>query len=190
METKLFIIGGPTGSGESTLTEALLKILPAKKLITATTREKRLNEKDGRDYFFFSKERFFKELRQGNILEHTYIKNRDTYYGTYRPELEKSLSAGDIVLANTDIVGAKFFKKHYKAITIFISPGSLEVLVNRLKKRDPSISDEELQHRLENARQEIENEQPFYDFVVENPDGKLEEAIQEVFRIIKSFSAQ
>jgi len=179
------VISGPSGSGESTVTKELVRRLRGKRLVTATTRKPRSGETEGVDYFFFTKKRFLEEVRNGNIPEHTHIPNRDTYYGTYRPELERDLSEGFLVIANTDIVGTRFFKENYRAITIFIVPDSLETLAGRLRGRNPEISEEELEKRLENARSEMETEGPFYEHTIENRDGELEEAVKKAEAVIR-----
>jgi guanylate kinase len=189
-KSNIFIISGPTGCGESTITNAIIKKLPKfTRLITATTRQPRLNEKNGVDYYFFSKQEFKNEIKKGNILEHTYIKNRDTYYGTYKPDLENNLNNGINVIVNPDIVGTIFFKKNYGATTIFIKPESIESLKKRLIGRDPNISQTELKKRLENAENEIKNEEKFYDVTVINEYGKLSKAVEEVTEIIKKHNA-
>jgi len=182
----IVVISGPSGSGESTITQALLDRLPAKRLVTATTRAPRVGEEDGKDYFFFSKERFLREIEDGNIVEYTHIKNRDTYYGGYRPEVEGRIAAGDIVIANTDIVGTRYYKNQYDAVTIFVAPESLDALAKRIRGRNPEIPEEELDNRIENARHEIEEEQPFYDYTIENLDGRLEDAVERAERIIRA----
>lgn len=184
---RVIVIGGPSGSGESTITQAILAHFPNfTRLVTATTRPIRDGEKDGVDYYFFSKERFQRELFAGNILEHTYIKNRDTYYGSYKPDLEKRLSKGKIVIVNPDLVGAKFYKENYGALTLFIVPDSIENLRKRVRNRSRDISEEELDRRMENAQHEIDYERPYYDYTVENTEGKLDEAIAQVKAIIES----
>lgn len=186
MKTNIFIISGPTGVGESSITNAIIERIPNfTRLVTATTRPPRLNEKNGIDYYFFSKDEFQNKINDGTILEHTYIANRDTYYGTYKPDLKDKLHKGLNIIVNPDIIGAKYFKNNYKAVTIFIKPESLEDLRKRLIARDPHISSEELQKRLFNARNEIEKEESFYDYSVINEDGKLDEAIDKVVKIIK-----
>jgi guanylate kinase len=187
-KSKIFIISGPTGTGESTITREIIKQFPNfTRLVTATSRAPRLNEKNGIDYYFFSKKAFEDEIRKGNILEHTYIANRDTYYGTYKVDLEEKLSRELNIIVNPDIVGAKFFKNNYDAVTIFIKPESLDDLKERLVKRDPNISEEELQKRLDNAENEIKNDESFYDYSIVNEEGKLNEAIAKTAEIIKKY---
>jgi guanylate kinase len=182
----VLIIAGPTGSGESTITKALLKKYPTmRRLVTATTRPPRLNEKHAVDYYFFSEDEFKREMTKGNILEHTFVPGRSVYYGTYKPDLEKQLRQGFIVVVNPDVVGARFYKEQHGAVTVFIKTVSLDVLEQRLKKRDPSIPQEELKSRLDAAQYELDNEEGFYDYVVINEDGKLEEAVHQVEEIMK-----
>lgn len=185
-EKRVLIIAGPTGSGESTITKKIIIRFPIfTRLVTATTRVPRLNEKHGVDYYFFSPEEFKKELTNGNILEHTFVPGRDVYYGTYKPDLEKKLSEGRNIIVNPDVVGAKFYKKQYNATTIFIKTKSLDILQSRLTLRDLNIKKEELDLRLKAAKYEVDNEEKFYDYVVVNKDNELEQAVSDVEDIIK-----
>lgn len=183
--SKIFIIAGPTGVGESAITRGIInKFHNFTRLVTATTRPPRLNEKNGIDYYFFTKQEFEDVIKKGEILEYTYVKNRDTYYGSYKKDLEEKLEKGLNVIVNPDVIGAKFYKEKYEAVTIFIKPASLEDLKKRLMRRDPSIHPEELEKRLINAENEIKNEESFYDYSVVNEEGKLDEAIQKTAEII------
>src|ERR1700742_4854258 len=99
-EKRVVVIAGPSGSGESTITNQLIGRFPAKlvRLVTATSRPPREGEKPGVDYHFFTKEEFQKHIASGDIIEYTYIENRDTYYGTYKPDLEEKLQSGHVVI--------------------------------------------------------------------------------------------
>ncbi|MFZ2189535.1 MAG: guanylate kinase [Candidatus Magasanikiibacteriota bacterium] len=186
MKKQVLIISGPTGSGESTITKAILeRFSNFKRLVTATTRKPRLEEKDRVDYYFFSKEKFLEAVDKGDIVEYTYIKNRDSYYGTYKPDLDEKIKAGNIVIVNVDGVGVDFYKRKYGVTAIFIKPGSIEELRERLRSRDPKIDSEELEHRIENAKAEIKNEEKFYDYIVFNENDKLKEAIDGVIDVLK-----
>lgn len=183
-ERKILLIGGPTGSGESTITKELVERHPVfQRLVTATSRPMRSGEIDAKNYYFFTKEEFEKKIKEGEIAEYTYVENRDVYYGTYKPDLLKKIQSGYLII-NVDQVGVKYYKENYGALAIFLLPESINSLAERLKKRNPEITKEELQLRLENAQAEIDNEQKFYDYSVVNKDGKLEEAICEIEDIL------
>ncbi len=183
---RVLVFGGPTGTGESTITNEIIKRYPNfTRLVTATSRAPRNKEKDKVDYYFFSKNEFEEKIKRGDILEYTYVKNRDVYYGAYKPDLEKRIAKGFNVIANVDIVGARYYKKNYNATTIFIKPNSLSELKNRLIKRDKNISPEELKNRMKNAKEEIRKEMSYYDYIVTNADGKLRQAVDEVIKILK-----
>lgn len=183
---RVLVFGGPTGAGETTITKMLIEKFPIfRKLVAATTRNMRTGEQDKVDYHFMSKKEFQDGIKNGDIIEHTYIENRDTYYGSYKPDLDKKINAGLNVIVNVDIVGAKYFKKNYNATTIFIKPSSLQELRGRFTRRDPNISPEEIEKRIQNAQEEMKNEMSFYDYVVVNADGKLETTIEEIIDILK-----
>jgi guanylate kinase len=152
--------------------------------VTATTRKPRGDERDTVDYYFFTNEQFLAEKEAGNILESTYIENRDTHYGTYAPDFLGKIDAGYIVIMNPDIIGARYYKEQYNATTIFILPGAMDELEGRLRRRNPEMSDNDIAIRLTNARHEVEHEQAFYDYVVTNENGKLTEAVDQVVDIM------
>ncbi len=183
---QVVVIAGPTGSGETTITNLIVsRFSNVRRLVTATTRQPRIGETHGADYYFFSKDAFLREREAGRIIESTYIENRDTYYGTYAPDLEEKVRAGHVVIVNPDIVGARFYKENYDATTIFIVPESIESLMRRIRERSPELSEVELAHRRENAEREMRDERSFYDHAVVNADGKLEEAVSEVVEILR-----
>ncbi len=183
---QIVVIAGPTASGESTFTHELIDGYDNfVKLVSATTREPRMNEKNEVDYYFLSKEDFFEKVHEGNIIEHTYVENRDAYYGTYKPDLDEKLLKGLNIVANTDPKGAKFYKENYGATTIFLKPKSMAVIEDRLRRRDPSITEEEVQSRLVSAEREIRDADHKFDHVVWNTDGGFVETLFEVIEILK-----
>ncbi len=183
---KVLVLGGPTGSGESTITKALIEKYPIfTRLVTATTRAIRGNEVNEEDYYYFTKEEFARQISEGNILEHTYIAPRDVYYGTYKLELIKKLALGKTIIVNPDVVGLRYYRTNYAALSIFIEAPSLLVVRERLVRRDPMISEEEILARLTQAELEIQNERDEYDYHVTNEEGKLEETIVKVEDILR-----
>ncbi len=181
----MVVIAGPTASGESTFTKEFVLAYPNfERSVSATTRRPRMNEEEGIDYYFMNKEQFFENVQNGNIPEHTYVKERDAHYGTYLPDLQKKLDSGKTVIVNTDLHGARFYKDEYGASTIFIKPKSMQTLYDRLIRRDPTITREEVITRLISASQEILEAEHKYDFTVFNDDGEFAETMMKINDIL------
>ena len=153
-------------------------------MVTAITRPSRPGEKDGVDYHFMSNERFLEELKNGNVLEYYHRAETNTYYGTYKPDIEARIKSGKVVLCQLQIVGATYFKEHYDATTIFIMPPSPEAFEHRIRARSP-MSDVEWQERAKITKEEVEKDAPWYDYRVTNEDGKIDEAVNEVIEILR-----
>ena len=98
--------------------------------------------------------------------------------------MKDKLARGYSVIVNTDIIGTRYYKEHYNAITIFLDPGDLSSIAGRLKNRNPEITEEEIQARLQNAEREIACEMPFYEHVVKNEDGQLEQAVRSAEALV------
>jgi guanylate kinase len=132
---RLFVISAPSGSGKTTLCERLVKRIPnIVRSISLTTRPPRIDEKDGRDYFFVTKEEFKRQIINKKFLE--WAINFGYYYGTPREGVLGFLTRGTDVILAIDIKGAMKIKKLYpKGVFIFILPPSMSELKNRLKKR-------------------------------------------------------
>lgn len=183
---QVVVIAGPSGSGKNTILQELIKRgKNYARLITATTRAKREGEREGADYIFLSEDAFKKGLADGTIPEHRFIPALCTYYGIYLPNLERQLSAGQVVFAQVDVVGARLLKEKYNATTIFIMPASLQEFENRVRARNPSMSPSELTERMRIAHIEMKEHAPEYDYQIQNADGKLGEAVDEVVSILK-----
>ena len=182
---QVVVIAGPTGSGKDALLKELLRRCPnTTRMVTAVTRAPRPGGEDGGDYHLLSNERFEEEIAAGNILEHYYRTETDTYYGTYKPDIESRIQSGKVVLCQVQIVGAKYFKEHYNATTFFIMPPSLDAFEKRIRVRAP-MSDVEWQERLKITQQEVAHDAPWYDYRISNEDGKLDEAVNEVMAILQ-----
>jgi guanylate kinase len=183
---QIAIIAGPSGSGETTFTEELMLAYPHfTRSVSATTRLPRAGEREGEDYYFMTKEKFFEAVQSGQIPEHTFVKNRDAHYGTYLPDLEKRIGSGKTVIVNTDLAGARFFKKQYDATTIFIKPKTMAVLYERLIRRDPNITKEEVISRLLSAAQETIEAENNYDYVVFNDDGEFADTMIKIVQQLR-----
>jgi len=185
-DKNVLIISGPTGVGENAIFEELKKRYPNfVRLVTATTRKPRLDEKDKVAYYFMNNDEFKKEIEKGNIPEYQNSRDKEVFYGTYLPELREKIAQGQIVVAMTDIAGSRYFKESHNATTIFILPDSMENLRKRHLNRDPDVKEEDLEKRLAYARREMDEEADFYDFKVVNKQDKLNEAVDEIIEILK-----
>lgn len=164
----LIVISGPSGVGKNTICDELLKRNHDLYLsISMTSRNKRPNETDGKDYYFVSTEEFENNIASGNFLE--YAKVHDEYYGTPKNEVINRLNNGiDIILA-IDVQGAINIKRMYpESVLIFLMPPDMTVLKDRLINRKTETK-EKIIKRLNTAYNEI-NEICKYDYVVVNDD--------------------
>ena len=184
MSKQVVVIAGPAGSGKDSIIREVMKRFPKTDyLVKATTRPMRPGEKDGETYHYMTNTQFLDEVGKGNIPEYYHREETDTYYGTYKPDLDAKIAAGKIVFAQIQIVGAKYLKEHYDATTIFIMPPSTDAFEQRVRARAP-MSDIEWQERLAHTKREIEEDAPWYDYRITNEDGKLEAAVEKVVEIL------
>jgi len=157
----LILISAPSGGGKTTLCERLLAACPAmSRAVTCTTRLPRRGEQDGVDYYFLNAESFLKRVQAGNFLEHATVYGNS--YGTLKSEVLGKMRQGQDVLLNVDVQGAATIRERAEAdaelggalVSIFLTPPSLTVLEQRLRKRGTD-SPTAIQKRLAVARQEI-----------------------------------
>lgn len=182
MQGKLFVVSGPSGVGKDTIIENVLK--EEKNLwlsISVTTREKRGNEVDGKDYYFVTEDEFKKRIKEDNLLEYVEV-YKGLYYGTPKDTvLEKLKSSFNVVLI-IDVKGAlKIKEKFPEATLIMIVPPTIEILEERLKKR-ATDSQEKQKERLERARLELSYQDKF-DYIVVNDE--VADATKRVLEIIR-----
>jgi guanylate kinase len=176
----LIVISGPSGAGKGTLCKVLLERNKDIKLsVSCTTRNPRVGEKHGVNYFFTSKDEFKEMIANDEFLEHAEV--YDNFYGTPRSCVEKLLDEGNDIILEIDIQGAlKVKEKFPEGVFIFIMPPSMEELKNRIKKRG-SETEESLVKRFSSAFQEI-NYVSKYNYVVIN--DVIEKAVEKLEGII------
>lgn len=185
---KLIILVAPSGSGKTTIAKRLLKEFKKVKFsISATTRDPREGEQNGKDYFFLSPEKFDKKINDDCFLEWEEFYN-GSRYGTLRSEVDKLIESGYFPLLDIEVKGALNVKKTYgsQSISIFIQPPSIEELKRRLVKRGTE-DNASLATRLERAEKELRYAEKF-DYVVTNDD--LETAYKQVTTIVESFTTE
>jgi guanylate kinase len=163
----ILVLSGPSGAGKSTIISASSDEIGEYYFsISTTTREPRVGEQNGVDYFFVSKESFEEDIKAGHFLEYAQV--HGNYYGTSLKPVKQSLEEGKLVIFDIDVQGHRLVRAKMNDITtsIFITPPTLEGLETRLRARctdDESV----ILNRIKNAKSEIQalNE---YDFTIIN----------------------
>ena len=179
---KLIIITGPSGVGKGTVVKELLDRNKDIWLsISATTRNPRVGEKDGLNYYFISEERFKDMIDKKEFLE--WAQFAGNYYGTPLSSVNEKIEKGFIVLLEIEVEGAKQIKEKFpESLSIFLLPPSKEELEKRIRNRGTE-KEEAIDRRLSRADYEIASSDEF-DFVLTNHD--VDETVKGVFKIIKS----
>jgi len=188
MKSNVFIISGPSGAGEDSVIKGLKKHLNIERVITTTTREMRPGESQGRPYYFISKEEFKKGVKNGDFFEWAEEDNNN-FYGVTRREIERAKNhvkfspRGGAVIWKVDYKGVITIKKTLpEAVAIMISAPA-DILEKRIRNRN-KVSEEFVRERMEYAKGWEKNKK-FFDYIVENKEGKLNETISKVAEIIK-----
>ena len=180
---QLLVVSGPSGSGKGTVV-ALLKKNPGYAFsVSVTTREPRVGERDGVDYYYITNERFNKMRDAGELLEYTTFCN--TSYGTPVSEIERAKTAERALVFDIETEGAANIKRlHPEAILVMLMPPTFSELERRLRDRKTE-SEEKILGRLAKAKQEVLLFQN-YDYIVINETGKQEESAKTLDAIVRS----
>jgi len=183
---KLLVFSAPSGSGKTTIVRYLLeqKELHLDFSISATSRPKRGEEIDGKDYYFLSAEEFQKKIDDNAFVEYEEV-YKDNFYGTLKSELERIWSEGKHVIFDIDVVGGLNIKKQYpeETLAIFVSPPSVEELERRLRYRQTE-TEEKIQMRIAKAEREIATSDQF-DIILKNYD--LENAKVDAYKLVSNY---
>ena len=182
---KVVIFSAPSGSGKTTIVQALLKVFPQLEFsISATSRAPRGQEQHGRDYYFLTAGEFAEAIAGDRFVEYEEV-YAGTHYGTLRSEVERIWAVGNVIIFDVDVMGGINLKRIFgdSARSIFIMPPSVEELRRRLVGRGTDAP-EVIERRVAKAEFEIEKA-PQFDAVVVNDD--LQTAIDEASRIVGDF---
>lgn len=183
---KLLIFSAPSGSGKTTLLNHVLANIPEMAFsVSATTRSPRGEEVNGREYYFLTMEDFKQRIENGEFLEWEEV-YPDCYYGTLLSVVAQMQEEGKHVAFDVDVCGGVNIKKHYgdHALSVFIQAPSIEVLRERLIKRDTDAMDA-IEKRLAKAAWEMEFAQGKFDRTIVNDD--LETAKREILEVVTAF---
>jgi guanylate kinase len=179
----MFVLSSPSGAGKTTLSRLLIERMPGLQMsVSATTRQMRPGEVDGRDYHFIDKGTFDRMSKRNELLESATV--FDNSYGTPRAPVEAALSAGKDVLFDIDWQGTQQLREKARAdvVSVFILPPSAGDLEKRLHSRAQD-SDEVIRGRMDRASHEMSHWAE-YDYIVINHE--VEEAFAEVQSILKA----
>jgi guanylate kinase len=179
----VFVVTGTSGAGKGTLEKALLAQIPELELaVSATTRERREGEEDGREYWFISAEEFDEKLRGGEFLEYVEFPWGQRS-GTLRSEIARITDHGRIPLLDLEPIGALEVKRTVPgAVTIFVEAPSFEENERRLRAR-ATESEGEIEERLDLAREQLEQADEF-DYKIVNDD--VDRALVKLEEIVKN----
>ena len=186
MNGKVVIFSAPSGAGKSTIVNHLLKKYPELEFsISATSRAPRGNERDGREYYFYSAEQFRQMIAEDRFVEHEEV-YPGSFYGTLKSEVERIWAKGHVIVFDIDVRGGVNVKRIFgdSAFSVFIQAPSVEVLRQRLVGRGTD-SAEAIEKRVAKATSEMEFAAGKFDYVLVNDD--LDTALAEAEKIIGKF---
>jgi len=184
-EGKLIVVTAPSGAGKTTIVKHLLAHYDFLDFsVSATTRERRTHEVEGKDYFFINSEKFTKLIQEEAFAEYEMV-YENQFYGTLISEMERIWGEKKHIIFDIDVQGALTLKKKFKesCLTMFIKPPSKELLFERLINRQTE-SPEAIKKRIDKASHELEFE-PLFDFVLIN--DQLEVACREAEIVVERF---
>lgn len=186
---KLIVFSAPSGSGKTTIVRHLLNAtdLPLSFSISATTREPRPGEIDGKDYYFLTVEAFKKHIAEEAFVEWEEV-YEGVFYGTLKSEIERIWNSGKSVVFDIDVEGGISIKRHFgdQALTIFVQPPSIDDLRKRLEERNTE-GPEQLEIRVSKASKELQRA-PEFDTILIN--DQLEAALLKAEQIVAQFLSE
>lgn len=185
MKGKLIIFSAPSGAGKTTLVRHLLEQnLGLEFSVSATSRQPRQGEINGKDYYFISEEAFREKIANNEFLEWEEVYS-GIFYGTLKREVERIRNAGKHVIFDVDVVGGVNIKNYYgrDALAVFVKPPSVDELRTRLENRSTETKDK-INMRIAKAEHELTYESRF-DAVVVNDN--VEEAKKRTEWLVSDF---
>ena len=182
---KAIIISAPSGAGKTTLVNKLLEAkLPLLFSISACSRNPRDGEENNKDYYFLSIEEFQEKINTQEFIEWEEV-YKGNFYGTLKKEIERIWKKKKHVVFDVDVIGGVSLKEYFNenALSIFIKPPNLEVLAQRLKKRN-SDDKESIKKRIEKSFEEMKSMDKFDKIIV---NDKLSTSSKDIIETVEKF---
>lgn len=183
---KIIIFSAPSGAGKTTLVRHILSVFPEQVSfsVSACTRNKRDYEIDGKDYYFLSFDTFKEKINNNEFVEWQEV-YKNSFYGTLKTEVERIWASKKHVIFDVDVKGGLSLKDFFKerALSIFISPPSLEELEKRLRERKTE-TEESLKKRIDKFQYEVTFQEKFDKVIINN---YLKNAMVEAETLLKNF---
>lgn len=181
----MIVVSAPSGSGKTTIVKAMLAAdMKLEFSVSACSRQPRINEQHGRDYYFLSVAEFRKKIAEDAFIEWEEV-YPGNYYGTLKSEVQRIWNNGNHAIFDVDVIGGLNIKKKYPGgcLALFIRPPSIAVLEKRLRHRSTD-QEETIRKRIEKAEYEL-SFAPRFDRIIINDE--LRTAIAETKRVIAEF---
>jgi guanylate kinase len=182
---KVIIFSAPSGSGKTTIVKHLLTKFPQLKFsVSSTSRKKRDDEIESKDYYFITLDEFKRRIDNGEFIEYEEV-YEGRLYGTLKSEAERIWNEGKIIVFDVDVKGGLRLKETYKeqALSVFIMPTSLEILRSRLITR-ATESVEDIEKRVSRADEELSYSNRFDKIIL---NDNLHEALQDAEIIVQEW---
>lgn len=183
-KNNLFIISGPSGSGQDSIMGGLQKIMPIERVITATTRPMRQNESQKNPYYFTNEKEFKKGIKENKFFEYAKEYNNN-YYGVTHKEINRIKNNNKIGIWKIEYKGVIEAKKLIPGITAILINAPLNILEKRIRERSKNLSEKFIKERMDYTKQFLKHKN-IYDYEVVNEEGKLNSAVRKVQKIIKT----
>ena len=180
---KLIVLSAPSGAGKTTIAHEIMRLNPSLRFsVSATTRPRRENEREGVDYYFLTKEEFQRRVSAGEFVEWEEVYG--DFYGSLRTEIDGALARGDSVLFDVDVKGGLSIRRyHPDALLVFIRPPNVDILLERLRNRRTE-NELTITRRMQRVTMEMELGREFGHQVV---NDTLADAVQQVDRLVKRY---
>ncbi|MBA3046888.1 hypothetical protein KKC83_02305 [Patescibacteria group bacterium] len=183
-KNNIFIISGPSGSGQDSVINVLQKIMPIERVITTTTRPMRQGESQKNPYYFINEKKFKKGIKENKFFEYAKEYN-DNYYGVTHKEINRIKNSNKIGIWKIEYKGVMAAKKLIPGIIAILISAPLNILEKRIRERSKKLSEEFIKERMDYTKQFLKHAN-IYDYKIINEEDKLNNAVSKVQKIIKT----